>query len=689
MRFGLTVLMLTVGCTEGDNTFKVSSNAPNLSIVTPADESVINEYDLVEFRGKATDLEDAEENLEVTWQSSLDDVLNVSAPDASGDVYFATDALSPGDHVITFTATDTEGLSSSVSMRLEVVDELDEPTIEVRNPSEGEVGEEGVATNFSVAVADVQDAPEDLLLTFTSSNDGEFCTPTADDIGFAACEAVLSVGTHTLTFAVVDSHDFSSEAQLEFVVLPSTQVDNDSDGYTEEEGDCDDTQSTISPDGVEVVNSIDDDCDGIIDEETDAYDDDGDGFAENEGDCDDTNSSAYPDAEEVVNSVDDDCDGVVDNDTIVFDDDGDGLTEEEGDCDDAEANAYPGALEVADGIDNDCDTHIDEGTPFFDDDGDCYCESLPCFGSSNANCDIALLTSGDCDDNDVNYNPDVVWYYDGDGDLRGSANATITSCTQPTGYVSNADDCDDGNPYAWTGNVESCDGYDNDCDNQVDENVSNTYYPDSDGDGYGAIPSALGVQACSQPAGYVANNSDCNDSCSDCHPGHAEECDGFDNDCDGTYDEQGAVGCLTYFQDIDDDGYGDASQSICACEPEGHFTTTDSGDCFDDGVNAHITYPGAPYSATSMPRGDGEGYDFNCDGVETTYYNDLADCYGGVLGFSNCSNGWYSRSSVTGLLNPTVPDCGQTDYKSYSCSPGSWSNPVCSYSRTLTAQMCR
>ena len=67
-------------------------------------------------------------------------------------------------------------------------------------------------------------------------------------------------------------------AEMTYEVLPGTQVDNDADGYTEEEGDCDDTQSTISPDGVEIINQLDDDCDGIVDEETDAYDDDGDGF---------------------------------------------------------------------------------------------------------------------------------------------------------------------------------------------------------------------------------------------------------------------------------------------------------------------------------------------------------------------------------------------------------------------------
>lgn len=688
MKYSTSIwITLTIGCAGGDkSSLNVNNDEPQLSIISPADESSVDEYDLVEFRGMATDLEDMETAIQITWESGIDGVLNLDSPDVDGNVYFATDTLTPGNHVITLTATDTQGLSDSVSMRLEVVDELDEPTIEIRNPSEGEVGEEDAPTTFAVLVGDEQDAPQDLLVTFVSTIDAEFCVPTPDDIGFAACEAILSIGEHTLQFSVTDSHDFIATAEINYVVLPSSQVDNDSDGYTEQDGDCDDTQSTISPDGVEVINQLDDDCDGIIDEETDAYDDDGDGFSEQEGDCDDANVDVYPGAEEQVNGVDDDCNGVIDNNTIVFDDDGDGFSEEEGDCDDYESATYPGNTEVADGLDNDCDTYIDEGTPFFDDDGDCYCESAPCYGSVNANCALAQLTEGDCDDNDDNISPDLVWYVDSDGDLRGNPNSSMTSCTQPFGYVSNSQDCDDTSAYAWTGNPESCDGYDNDCDGSIDEGVTTTYYQDLDGDLYGS--NTVTTEACSPPPNYVSIAGDCNDSSAAAYTGANETCDGIDNDCDGDADEQNATGCLTYYQDIDNDGYG-TSASICACEPEGDFTTTNSGDCFDDGVNANITYPNAPYSTSTSPRGDDGTYDFNCDGTETKRYTDLADCYGGWYGAANCSNGWYSRHPYTGLLNPTVPDCGDSDLKSYGCSSGSWTNPVCTFSRVQTMQQCR
>ncbi|MCA9491777.1 MAG: putative metal-binding motif-containing protein [Myxococcales bacterium] len=80
---------------------------------------------------------------------------------------------------------------------------------------------------------------------------------------------------------------------------------------------------------------------------------DGDGFAEVDGDCDDSEPSAFPGGVEACgNDVDEDCDGVV----LACDDDGDGYTEDQGDCDDDDPTRSPGLAEIcSDGIDNDCD----------------------------------------------------------------------------------------------------------------------------------------------------------------------------------------------------------------------------------------------------------------------------------------------------------------------------------------------
>ncbi len=98
--------------------------------------------------------------------------------------------------------------------------------------------------------------------------------------------------------------------------------DQDGDAYWAVDcdgDDCDDTDPTVHPGAPEDGgsggrgNGVDDDCDDLVDEGTLDYDDDGDGWTEMEGDCDDTDAEINPDQEEIPdNGKDDDCDGRTD-----------------------------------------------------------------------------------------------------------------------------------------------------------------------------------------------------------------------------------------------------------------------------------------------------------------------------------------------------------------------------------------
>ena len=61
---------------------------------------------------------------------------------------------------------------------------------------------------------------------------------------------------------------------------------------------------------------------------------------------------------------------------------------------------------------------------------------------------------------------------------------------------------------------------------------------------------ASSARACTQPGGYVADDTDCDDGAASAYPGGAEVCDGLDNDCDGIIDE------TTNCYDDDGDGLG-------------------------------------------------------------------------------------------------------------------------------------
>jgi hypothetical protein len=79
------------------------------------------------------------------------------------------------------------------------------------------------------------------------------------------------------------------------------------------------------------------------------------------------------------------------------------------------------------------------------------------------------------------------------------------------------------------------------CGCGVDDSNASEWYPDADGDGYGDATASPTV-ACNQPSGFVADNTDCDDSASTTNPGAEEICDDLvDNDCDGEIDE----GCET------------------------------------------------------------------------------------------------------------------------------------------------
>jgi len=104
-------------------------------------------------------------------------------------------------------------------------------------------------------------------------------------------------------------------------------------------------------------------------------------------------------------------------------------------------------------------------------------------------------------------------------------------CSAPAGYVANNTDCNDANAAVHPSATEPCNTVDDNCNGQIDEGVKSTFYRDADSDGYGNAASS--VQACSAPAGYVANNTDCNDTNGAIHPNATEVCNGGDEDCDG------------------------------------------------------------------------------------------------------------------------------------------------------------
>jgi len=239
---------------------------------------------------------------------------------------------------------------------------------------------------------------------------------------------------------------------------PAGYVDNDDDcndnnpNYNTGSNAC--TGDTLYPDFD--GDGFGDDGGGLPD--TDAPD----GYVEDNTDCNDANSAINPGATEICDSIDNNCNGSIDEG---FDADADGLA----DCNDTED---------CDGIDNNGDGSIDEGcaepvTWYRDADGDGYGDPTDSTEATEQP-DGYVDNDGDCDDTDFSYNLDCTyptWYPDEDGDSYGNPDAPVTEKDQPDGYVSSNDDCNDENAAVNPAATEVCDEIDNDCDGTADDGL--------------------------------------------------------------------------------------------------------------------------------------------------------------------------------------------------------------------------
>ena len=176
---------------------------------------------------------------------------------------------------------------------------------------------------------------------------------------------------------------------------------------------------------------------------------------------------------------------------------------------------------VGDGIDQNCD-----GRDGVDSDGDGQ----------------ASIESGgiDCDDNDLGILA-ISYYVDSDHDGWGSEYQEVWLCPEDIALglendmlVAQSGDCNDNDARIYPEAEEVCDGVDNDCDEEIDQEddtlnslTTIRIYADTDGDGWGDINNSF--LACNTTAGWVLNNRDCDDndaaiSCidSNCHTGLCE-----------------------------------------------------------------------------------------------------------------------------------------------------------------------
>ncbi len=518
--------------------------------------------------------------------------------------------------------------------------------------------------------------------------------------------------------------------------------------------DCNDADSNVSPASIEICDAsmVDENCDGVANPSTLCVCSGSvtrpcplpGACASGMQTCTSGawNSCSISPITESCNTVDDNCDGVVDEGltvTCYADDDNDtyaiagalpaqacpvtGRASVGGcptnqtnrapavgaiDCAPTDPAVNPGAIELCDGpmLDENCSGVANEGCSCTagamrscPQPGACAAGQQSCVSGAWGTCSITPVPEA-CNGIDDNCDGAVdeglssTCYADSDDDTFAPPGASSQQCSDasrtavggcPSGYTNRnpapgASDCDDfsnvRNPLA----AETCNGIDDDCDGMIDETLLVTCYADTDGDTYAAA-GAPGTTHCPDanrpvvggcPVGLTnraptAGNIDCADSAAGVNPSIVETCNNVDDNCNGTIDETLRVTC---YPDTDADSYAPTSASVTYCPVAGRESV---GGC-PSGFTNRVPTAGATdcndanqlINPAATELCDALLVDENCDG--TANPAGLCSCSGSSTrscpepgacsaGLQTCSGGAWGNCSIS----PTTEICDNVD----------------------------
>lgn len=180
--------------------------SPSASIVYPLDSSRYAEGDTITMVGSAMDPDDGLlTGNALVWTSSID------GPIGTGDT-LKVSHLTIGSHVITLTATDSDGSTGSDAVVVTIVADA-KPTVAIMSPADNSTFNDSDTVTLIGSATDVQDGPlSGGSLAWTSNIDGQF------GVGDTVVTSAMSIGTHTVILTATDSHGLEGYAVMTLII---------------------------------------------------------------------------------------------------------------------------------------------------------------------------------------------------------------------------------------------------------------------------------------------------------------------------------------------------------------------------------------------------------------------------------------------------------------------------------------